>query len=258
VVVVLDAVVDVLPEWEAFTQTVQARRPDAGTWCEGWTVHDVLAHQTGNAEELTRVLEAHMAGNPVETRGFGREERYRAMADAELWSSFVAHCERLVEVTQAASRELPGDAKVMWTGRSVSVPFFAEHMREELVLHCWDVSGDDTTARHGLASPWMTRHTVEDVGKPLLRRGAAGLAIERDGPIEGRLRSPGTDDVVVTATKEGNAIGFDKPDGQATIWSDPATRVLFLWGRRPADPSGWYSQAGPKTLGRVRSLLSGY
>jgi uncharacterized protein (TIGR03083 family) len=256
---VSDALMDALPEWDAFTQTVQARRPDGGTWCEGWTVHDVLAHQTGNAEELARVLEAHMAGNPVETRGFAREEPYRAMADdAELWSSFVTRCEHLVQVTDTASRQLPADTRVMWTGRSVSVPFFAEHMREELVLHRWDMSGDDATARRALASPWMTRHTVEDVGKPLLRRGTHGLDIERDGPIEGRLRSPGTDDIVVTASEEGNSISFAKPHGQATISSDPATRVLFLWGRRPAHPSRWHSQAGPTTLARVRKLLSGY
>jgi hypothetical protein len=38
-----DDVMETLSEWEPFTKTVQARRPDAGTWCEGWTVRDVLA-----------------------------------------------------------------------------------------------------------------------------------------------------------------------------------------------------------------------
>jgi hypothetical protein len=31
-----------------------------------------------------------------------------------------------------------------------------------------------------------------------------------------------------------------------------------LWGRRPADPSRIRSRVGPETLGRVRTLLSGY
>ncbi|MEU6320335.1 maleylpyruvate isomerase N-terminal domain-containing protein [Streptomyces sp. NPDC047009] len=68
---------DVLPELEVFAHAVQARRPDDGTWCEAWTVRDILIHQTGNAEELARVLAAHMAGEPVETRGFDREIPYR-------------------------------------------------------------------------------------------------------------------------------------------------------------------------------------
>src|SRR5690348_6800237 len=45
---------DVLPEWDAFVHAVRARRPGDGTWCEAWTVRDVLIHQTGNAEELAR------------------------------------------------------------------------------------------------------------------------------------------------------------------------------------------------------------
>jgi hypothetical protein len=49
-----DAIGEVLPEWEPFARAVRERRPDAGTWCEAWTVRDIVAHQTGNAEELSR------------------------------------------------------------------------------------------------------------------------------------------------------------------------------------------------------------
>ncbi|MEU3026922.1 maleylpyruvate isomerase N-terminal domain-containing protein [Streptomyces incarnatus] len=66
-------VAEPLPELVPFVRAVQARRPDDGTWCEAWTVRDVLIHQTGNAEELARVLQAFLAGTPVETRGFDRE-----------------------------------------------------------------------------------------------------------------------------------------------------------------------------------------
>ncbi|MEU7497562.1 maleylpyruvate isomerase N-terminal domain-containing protein [Streptomyces griseofuscus] len=51
-------VAETLPELVPFARAVQARRPDDGTWCEAWTVRDVLIHQTGNAEELARVLGA--------------------------------------------------------------------------------------------------------------------------------------------------------------------------------------------------------
>jgi hypothetical protein len=44
------------PEWQPFLDAVQRRRPDAGTWCEAWTVRDIVIHQAGNAEELARVL----------------------------------------------------------------------------------------------------------------------------------------------------------------------------------------------------------
>lgn len=250
---------EVLPEWEGFAHAVQARRPDAGTWCEGWTVRDVLVHQAGNAEEFHRVLTAHMSGRPVDTRGFEeRESPYRAMTDPALWAAFVDRCERLTELTDAAAAELDPDAEICWTGRTVTPSFFAEHLREELVLHRWDLTGDDATATESLMQPWMTEHSVHDVGKPLLARGSAGLGLGPEGRIEGRLRAPGTDDVLVTATAAGNTIELVPPEGEATIESDPAVRALLLWGRRPADPSRWHSQAGPGTLRQIRTLLSGY
>ncbi|MFQ6148737.1 maleylpyruvate isomerase N-terminal domain-containing protein [Streptomyces seoulensis] len=249
---------ETLPELAPFVHAVQARRPDDGTWCEAWTVRDVLVHQTGNAEELARVLQVFLAGEPVETRGFEREAPYRRMSDAELWTAFLDRCERLTEVAAAAARDLSPDTEVRWTGRTVTAPFFAEHMREELILHRWDLTGDDRTAVQALNEPWMTEHSVVSVGRPLLARGSAALDLGPEGRVEGRLRTPGMDDVVVTADAEGTGIRLAVPEGPATIESDAAVRVLLLWGRRPADPSRWHSGAGPEALRRVRALLSGY
>jgi hypothetical protein len=249
---------DTLPELAPFVHAVQARRPDDGTWCEAWTVRDVLIHQTGNAEELARVLQAFLDGSPVETRGFDREAPFRRLSDSELWATFLNRCERLTEVAAAAAQDLSPDTEVRWTGRTVTVPFFAEHMREELILHRWDLTGDDRTAVRALDEPWMTEHSVVSVGRPLLARGGAGLHLGPGGRIEGRLRTPGTDDIVVAADADGGSIRFAAPEGPAAIESDAATRVLLLWGRRPADPSRWHSEAGPEALRAVRTLLSGY
>ena len=77
--------VDRFPEWEPFAAAVQARRPETGTWWESWTVRDIMAHQAGTAEELARVLGAHLAGEPIATRGFEeREAPYRVMSDSDL------------------------------------------------------------------------------------------------------------------------------------------------------------------------------
>jgi hypothetical protein len=156
----------------------------------------------------------------------------------------------------AAADEVPADTDVGWTGRSMKVPWFAEHMREELVLHGWGVSGDDGAARARLAEPWMTTHSVLAVGRPSLAKGAKQLgAGER---IEARLRVLGTDDVFVSADADHTTVGFADPVGQATLETDAAARVLLLWGRRPADPSRICSRTGAETLGRVRRLLAGY
>lgn len=235
---------------------VRRHGPDAGTWCEAWTVRDIVVHQAGNAEELARVLGGHLAGEPVATRGFEeREAPLRALNDADLWDALTERMATLNDVA-AAAEGVSADTDVAWTGRTMKVPWFAEHMREELVLHSWDITGDEPAARARLAEPWMTTHSVLAVGRPLLAKGAKQL--KPGERIEARLRADGTDDVVVAADPDQVTIGFAEPDGPATLETDAAARVLLLWGRRPADPSRIRSRVGPETLGRVRRLLGGY
>jgi hypothetical protein len=208
------------------------------------------------AEELARILTAHLSGDAVPaTRSFEeREARYRLLPDPDLLADLERRVEQLVDVLDAAA-ETDQDAAVPWTGRTMKVAWFGEHMREELVLHRWDVAGDDPVALAALDEPWITEHSVVAVGGPLLRKGRAAL----DGAgIEARLRSPGRDDVVVAADDAGARIDLAPPAGRADLESDPAARVLLLWGRRPADPGRLRSDAGPERLGRVRRLLSGY
>jgi hypothetical protein len=250
------------PEWAAFADAVQARRPEAGTWCEAWTVRDIVVHQTGNAEELARVLRGHLDGEPVDTRGFEeREAPYRALGDAELWATLTRRLLELDEVA-AGGDDLLADTDVAWTGRTMKVPWFAEHMREELVLHCWDITGDDQSARSKLAERWLTEHSVEAVGRPLLKRGLGELGLRGDERVEARLRAVGqdgtSDDVIVSAGADSTDIALGPSDGDATLETDAAARVLLLWGRRPGDPSRICSRVGPEALGRVRTLLSGY
>ena len=111
----------------------------------------------------------------------------------------------------AAADEVPADTDVAWTGRTMKVPWFAEHMREELVLHGWDITGDDAAARARLGEPWMTTHSVFAVGRPLLAKGAKELAPgER---IEARLRVAGTDDVFVSADADHTTVGVCRTRG---------------------------------------------
>ena len=248
---------DRFPEWRPFADAVARRRPEAGTWCEAWTVRDIVAHQAGNAEELARVLAGHLAGEPVETRGFDREIPFRAMNDADLWDALIDRMALLGEVAKAGEA-LPADTDVRWTGRTMKVPQFAEHMREELVLHGWDITGDDSAAQARLGEAWMTDHSVFAVGTPLLAKGAKDLGLGDDQRIEARLRVPDADDVVVSAAADSTTIELAAIEGEATLETDAAARVLLLWGRRPADPSRICSRVGPQTLGRVRNLLGGY
>jgi hypothetical protein len=178
------------------------------------------------------------------------------MDAADLWTALQRRLDHLSEVAQTGAEHDP-DEEVAWTGRTMRIRWFAEHMREELVLHRWDVTGDDATSRADLAEPWMIDHSVHAVGRPLLVRGSAALE-PGAGPVEGRLRVAGTDDVLVRADRAGTRIELVPAQGPATLETDAAARTLMLWGRRTADPGRWRSDVGPEELRRVRSLLAGY
>ncbi len=124
------------------------------------------------------MLKAHLECEPVGTRGFEeREGPLRALNDADLWDALHDRMATLNEVAVAGD-DVPADTDVAWTGRTMKVPWFAEHMREELVLHGWDITGDcDVQAafQAALGEPWMTTHSVVAVGRPLLAKGAKQL-----------------------------------------------------------------------------------
>jgi hypothetical protein len=102
----------------------------------------------------------------------------------------------------------------------------------------------------------MTRHTVDAVGVPLLRRGNANIP---QTPFTCRLRVANQPDVVLNGGAQ-PTIGLTPadPDTQADVVTDAAARVLLLWGRQPADTTRLHSEVGPERLGRCRALLSGY
>lgn len=248
-------IADLLPEWAAFEDAATHRDPGHGTACTAWTTRDIIAHQAGNAVELGRVLAAHLDRRPVpQTRGFEeREPPFHQMSDDDRLAALRHVIAELARILERGLDE--PDTWVPWTARQMKVAWFGEHMRSELILHRWDLVGDDEQAISQLAQPWMTTHSVDAVGVPLLRRGA-GLA---GTAFTSRLRVADQPDVVLTGgTQPSIALCVADPDTQPDLVTDAAARVLLLWGRQPADTTRLHSDAGPEQLGRCRTLLSGY
>ena len=135
--------------------------------------------QAGTAEELARVLGAHLEGESVGARSFEeREGPLRTLNDSDLWDALHDRMATLNAVA-AAGDQVAAETNVGWTGRTMKVPWFAVHMREELVLHGWDITGDDAAAQTQLAQPWMTTHIVIAVGRPVARQRSSATTWER-------------------------------------------------------------------------------
>jgi hypothetical protein len=249
-------ITELLPEWASFRDATVTRDPGHGTACTAWTTRDIVAHQAGNAVELGRVVGAHLDRRPVpKTRTFEeREPPFQRMGDDDRVTALENVIHDLARLLERGLDE--PDTWVPWTGRQMKVAWFGEHMRSELILHRWDLVGDDEQATAQLAQPWMTSHSVEAVGAPLLGRGTAGLM---DTPFTGRLRVPDQPDVVLTGgSRPGITLSPAEPETRPDLLSDAAARVLLLWGRQPADSTRLRSEVGPEQLGGIRTRLSGY
>lgn len=194
-------------------------------------MRDIVVHQAGNAEELARVLGAHLAGQPVATRGFEeREGPLRSLNDADLWDALLDRMATLDDVA-AAAEAVPADTDVAWTGRTMKVPCFAEHMREGLVLHGWDITGDEAAAQARLAEPWMTSHSVLAVGRPLLVKGPRNSDPASESKPACERTASTTSSWPPTRTGSPSTLPLRK----ARPRSKPTRprRVLLLWGAGP-------------------------
>ncbi|MFF8988934.1 hypothetical protein ACF09H_02965 [Streptomyces sp. NPDC014983] len=162
----------------------------------------------------------------METRGFDGEAPYRRPSDTRLRSAFPRNRAHPTDTAAAATRDLSPDTATTSAGRTATAPCFAEHLREELILHRRDLTGDRTAVR-ARNEPQTTEHRVVSVGRPLLARGRSGPTLAPDERFVARLRTPGTDDIALIAGTATAGIRPAAPGGPATVESDAATRLLL-------------------------------
>ena len=251
-----------ISETQAFLEALDSRPPTALTACRGWTVHDLTAHITAGADEIARIFEAYGEGDPSPvTRGFEeREPPYRAMDDPALRKHLFAASARMSSAMDAVLAREP-DVTIPFTGMPFKAATFAMHGRSELAIHRWDMVGDDDVSWRLLSQPELTSHAVNVMGAMLFQRGCA--AAPPPLYLSARLRVPGQDDlvhddVVVESAHGAASLRAEPAEGDAALESDPAARLLFIWGRRPGDPSRLRSSLDGAAQRSLEGLLAGF
>ncbi|MDA8282997.1 MAG: maleylpyruvate isomerase N-terminal domain-containing protein [Actinomycetota bacterium] len=246
-------------EAAAFLEALDSTPPTTLSACVGWTAHEVTAHLTAGAAEVSRHLDPFLHGEAVPaTRSFEeREAPYRAMDDGHLRQRLGTEEQKVRSLIDQVLASDPA-AVIPWTGRQMPVAKFAPHMASEFAIHGWDLAGDSHDQL--LAQPGLVAHAVGVLGPLLLRRGAA----HDPDPGESfavRLRSGGQPDVRISveAGTYGISLEHDR-DSAAEPWleCDPAARLLFVWGRCPDRRHGARSHMSPAVLTRLQTLLAGY
>jgi hypothetical protein len=246
-------------EAEAFFAAIEVTAPEVVSACDGWTAHEIAAHVTGNAVEITRHLEPYLQGDPVpRTRSFEeREAPLQALAHADLLARLDRDEQRMRAVLADVLAREP-EAVIPWTGRQMAVAKFIPHMRNEHALHRWDVAGDDLISLALLAESDLVEHSVGVLGAILLVAGRKHDP-DPDSDFRVRLRSDGQPDLLVTVERgDATLVWADDDRDEPWVELDPAARQLFIWGRRPDDRGRLRSHLAQGDLARLQSLLSGY
>ena len=223
-----------LPEHLAFTAAARTTPSCSLTACRGWTAHDVLVHVVAGGAEMARLIGEHLNGAPPSaTVTFeDREPAFRAV-DHDVLVELVAggSLGELIAAVDAAD-------SVPFTGWSMDAAALTMHLRSELALHRWDLVGSDDMSIELLSQPDLTRHAVRALGafdvisERVTARDRRAGAI---GPVGAAicLHSAGEPDVVVIGTENGTVVRIEDAVDGPGITTDPAARLLMLWGRRP-------------------------
>jgi uncharacterized protein (TIGR03083 family) len=235
-------------------KTLAGADASATTACSQWTVHDLVAHLAAGAKENADLIEDTLAGRPTrETLGFAeREAPFVAMPDEQLRDQLVHQTGRKVAAMEALSAKGP-EATYQFTGRPFSAALAQTHTRSEAAIHRWDIVGDDETSAELLSAPELTRHAVEILNTlPMLYEAPLSRArVAQIDKLRIVLRVPAEPDVVLDIEPDGARFELadraEPADGDAVVETDPAHRLLSIWGRRmpqrpvtiTADPNMW-------------------
>jgi uncharacterized protein (TIGR03083 family) len=245
-------------EATAFLTTLDGVPGGAVTACRGWTAHELIAHLASGADAFANQIEAHLAGEPVPEFGAWqvRELPYRQLADPVLRTRLLS-AERRMNAAFDAMLDLDPAIAVPAVGWGLPVAELVKHMRQEFAVHRWDLIGDDDSGLDILGTPELVEHSVELLGDSLL----SGLS--RDpvaaAPLRVRLRCAGSRDLVVSIGHGVGSLTWAEPvDAPDVIETDPAARLLLLWGRRPADARRVRSTLTADGLLRLQAVLAGY
>lgn len=246
-------------EAEAFLESMDSTPPNAVTACRGWTTHELVAHLASGADAFADQVEAHLDGRPVPEFGAWevREPPYRAMDDRTLRRRLITAEQRMTDRFQAVLDADPA-AVVPDVGWGLPIAELVTHMRQEFAIHRWDLVGDDDLGLAILGRTELVDHSVRLLGDDLLKNGLPRDPTPHE-PFLVHLRCPGQPDLALQLQSGNGRLSFTPPDDVPNvIETDPAARLLILWGRRPQDARRVRSSLSPTDLGRLQQVLVGY
>jgi uncharacterized protein (TIGR03083 family) len=242
---------------------MDAQQLRAPSYCDDWTIAQVLSHLGSGAEIFKTILDAVLAGEPPP----GREvfptiwDRWNAMTPEEQAEGFVAHDGQLVEMLENLDDRLDGLELTLFGGMHMDAVGFLGMRLSEHAIHAWDVAvALDPGAQ---VDPEAVQLLVDRIPMTAGRAGKAELAGD-DRPLTVVVRTSdpartfevAVDDAVVVSELEASgATGAGGADDGLDLTAEALLRLVY--GRLDPDHTPPVAAGTGGTLDRLRSVFPG-
>jgi uncharacterized protein (TIGR03083 family) len=209
-----------------------------------WTVHDVVAHLTGDHEWALGILRSRTA-----PRTGLRKARQRGQALCDRFEAVTA--ELLAALDQAADDPLaacPNFAQ----GSAGLAGWWPRHQAHEAVVHLWDLEA--ATGEHTPLDPWLSVDGVSELVEVYTNR-YPGQVLDR--PLV--LRSPGYAAWRAEPSGDEGRVHVERVEvpTHADLDAPPDVLLLALWHRLPADHPDLVLPGDAGSAAAVRAFLRG-
>lgn len=227
----MDDTTSTLTALRAFASAATAAPSERPTACPGWSAHDLLAHVVAGGAEIARLVSERLAGGPASpTTPFAeREPAARALPYDVLLELLSGG--GLVDLLM----RLDADDRVPFTGWHMDAESLMRHVRSELAIHRWDLVGSDDESCALLSERALTEHAIRALQSfgSISERAASRSRRAGVDRMAVRLRASGEPDVVIECDAGAADLRFERDADGPGFTTDPAARLLMLWGRRP-------------------------
>ena len=205
---------------------------DSASWCEGWTIREVVAHLAEGVDRFTQQVRGALAGHPIEFSMAERDARrqvVKALPPPELINELKRRTGAFYEYLETLSTDQLTAATVPMAA-GLTPPLSIAYLRlQEPAIHRWDILAPTTpdATLDPESAALLIDYVLGNAARQTRPEALAGL----DATYRLRVEGPSGGAVAISC-REGKATASRVDDaGTADLTLPTEALVRLLWGR---------------------------
>ncbi|HLI29212.1 MAG TPA: maleylpyruvate isomerase family mycothiol-dependent enzyme [Chloroflexota bacterium] len=205
---------------------------DSSSWCEGWSVREVVAHLAEGVDRFTQQVRGALAGQPIEFAMAERDARrqvVKALPPAELINELKRRTGGFYEYLESLTPEQLTTPRVPMAA-GLTAPLAIAYLRlQEPAIHRWDIlapTQPDATLDPDSAA-LLIDYVLGNASRQTRPEALAGL----DATYHLQVEGPGGGRVIITCREGKATVARAADSGPVALTLSTEALVRLLWGR---------------------------